>query len=280
MGASLLEIYASGSNEMDALLEETFYSLFDWVKKNPSKRSPSCSEITGIHLTERFANKSQETSYAMNMLRGLPIVGDIDRRINNKVALKQFISTLVTIQERGISPGLLQELKTALSNPNIHSMSQMKMRAPDLIYMDQINFYDHGSGALDHIAFIPFGVTSQEWSILGAAMIQKNRFHQAASQLTPIGKSNIRTLRGWARSKNWQKLKDNPEVWGIIGSNRQETWLLKIKPEGSSRQGKLDPESNVGRFDARRAPGIYVNPFSGEVGKLAGTHIPLDTSYY
>lgn len=279
MGSPFVEVYSTGSDEMDALLEETFYFLFDWVKKHPSRSAPSHSEITGIQLRERFANKTQGASYAMNMLKGLP-TGDINKRINNKIALKQFVSTLVAIQKRGTSPGLLRDLKTALSNPNIHSMDQISMRAPDLIYMDQINFYDHGSGALEHIAYIPFGTTSQGWSVLGAAMIQKNRFHQAASQLTPIGKSNIRALRGWAQSKNWRKLKENPEVWGVINNSGDETWLLKIKPEGSSRGGALDPESGVGRFDARRAPGIYVNPFSGEVGKLAGTHVPLDTSYY
>src|SRR5690606_13153576 len=99
--------------------------------------------------------RTQGASYAMNMLRGLPI-GNIDKRINTKMALKQLISTLVGIQKFGSSPQLLDELKEALSNPNIHSMGQIEARPPNLIYMDQINFFVPASGALEYIAFISY----------------------------------------------------------------------------------------------------------------------------
>jgi hypothetical protein len=52
-------------------------------------------------------------------------------------------------------------------------------------------------------------------------------------------------------------------------------WRLKIKREGSVRQGLL-ASSRVPRADARTGPGQYLNPLTGELGKKAGTHIPLE----
>lgn len=48
--------------------------------------------------------------------------------------------------------------------------------------------------------------------------IQLNQFHQAAYNLTNVGKNNIRILRNWAESKGWKKLPNPngaPEKWGI-----------------------------------------------------------------
>jgi len=147
---------------------------------------------------------------------------------------------------------------------------------PNLIYVDQINFYSKESSALDIIVFIPFGFSKDRWSVLGALMLKKNRFHQAASRLSNEEKQHIRTLGNWERSRNWEKINDNPEIWAM----KNETtgpWLLKIKPEISSRDGKLAPNSKRPRFDARLAPGLYINPFIGDVGsREIGTHIPLE----
>jgi len=119
-----------------------------------------------------------------------------------------------------------------------------------------------------------------------AGIIQKeasqlNRFDSAARGLTQEGKDNIRTLRGWAKSKGWEKYSapGKPEKWGKYNSAREEfDWMLKIKPEGSFRPG-LDGGSSVPRFDARinAEKNVYINPFKGEVGgRSVGTHVPLN----
>jgi hypothetical protein len=110
-----------------------------------------------------------------------------------------------------------------------------------------------------------------------------NRFNQATCNLTFEGKNNIRILRGWAKSKGWEKAsntsKGGPEVWGKNINGRFE-WNLKIKPEASFRPG-LENGSNIPRFDARISKGRYINPFSGEIGETnIGTHLPLEYSYY
>src|SRR5262249_5842998 len=49
---------------------------------------------------------------------------------------------------------------------------------------------------------------------------QLNRFHSSAQQLSEVGQHNIRTLRGWARSKGWERYQNNggPEKWGVFNN--------------------------------------------------------------
>ena len=70
---------------------------------------------------------------------------------------------------------------------------------------------------------------------------------------------------------------DGPETWDEIDDSGNSSWRLKIKQEGSMRDG-LQSSSQVPRFDARLdAEGNYINPFTGETGgRSIGTHIPLD----
>ncbi|CDR35009.1 hypothetical protein [Criblamydia sequanensis] len=105
-----------------------------------------------------------------------------------------------------------------------------------------------------------------------------NRFHQAAENLTEIGQTNIRSLRGWAKSKGWRRFPNDggPEKWGNLETR---TWHVIIKPEASFRPG-LQSGSNIPRFDARINHGQYINPFTGKVGgKEVGTHLPLEIRY-
>lgn len=108
--------------------------------------------------------------------------------------------------------------------------------------------------------------------------IELNRFHQAANNLSKVGQNNIRTLRGWAKSKGWERFPNNggPEKWG---NKHNDQWNLIIKPEASCRSG-LQSSSNMPRFDARLEQGQYINPFTGQIGgKEIGTHIPLGRPY-
>jgi len=113
--------------------------------------------------------------------------------------------------------------------------------------------------------------------------IQGNRFHYAARQLSETGQQNIRILRKWAHSKGWvcgRFPAGTPERWGIYRGGEFE-WRLRIKPEATFRP-RIDPGSNVPRFDARFGKGgaSYVNPFTGEVGlENVGAHLPLEQAY-
>lgn len=106
-----------------------------------------------------------------------------------------------------------------------------------------------------------------------------NRFNQAASNLSPEGKNNIRILCGWAKSKGWIRQANNggPEKW-ISYHNGKQRWNVIIKPEKSFREG-LKEGSQIPRFDARINE-EYINPFTGMRGKSEGTHIPLEATYY
>ncbi len=109
-----------------------------------------------------------------------------------------------------------------------------------------------------------------------------NRFHFNASQLSPTAQNNIRILRGWAKSKGWEKLPNPqgvPEKWGVY-ANEKFQWNLIIKPEASFRPN-LEAGSQLPRFDARLSKGNYVNPFTGERGGVQlGTHLPLNTNWF
>jgi len=101
--------------------------------------------------------------------------------------------------------------------------------------------------------------------------IKLNRFDQAARNLSEVGQNNIRTLRGWAKSKDWVRAPNfhgGPEKWGTFQNGKFE-WRLVIKPEASTRPG-LHQGSNIPRFDARLLTDTtgqsYINPFTGEVG--------------
>ncbi len=111
--------------------------------------------------------------------------------------------------------------------------------------------------------------------------IQLNRFHQAARNLSLEGKNNIRILRGWAKSKGWEKFPNSnggPEKWGVF-KNGEFQWNLKIKPISSYRGG-LHRGSGMPRFDARLDEGIYINPFTSEIGSSnIGTHLLLEQNY-
>ena len=110
-----------------------------------------------------------------------------------------------------------------------------------------------------------------------------NRFHQAAKSLSETGQNNIRILRGWAKSKGWEKLPNSqgrPEQWGIY-KGEEFKWRLKIKPEPSFRP-KLDEKSGIPRFDVRLGPGgnQFINPFTGENGDLnIGKHLLLENEW-
>ncbi len=115
--------------------------------------------------------------------------------------------------------------------------------------------------------------------------IELSRFDRAAYNLSEIGQNNIRILRGWAKSKGWEKHLNShggPEKWGIY-QNSEFQWRLTIKPEASTRPG-LHSGSNVPRFDARilsdRMGQSYINPFTGEIGNWQiGTHLPLEINH-
>ncbi|MEI6242836.1 MAG: hypothetical protein WCP39_05460, partial [Chlamydiota bacterium] len=114
--------------------------------------------------------------------------------------------------------------------------------------------------------------------------LELNRFHQAANNLSEVGQNNIRVLRGWAKSKGWEKLPNSagaPETWGNFNQSKNKfDWRLKIKPEASFREG-LQVDSNIPRASARFEEGLYINPFTGETGGTGiGGHIPLERLYY
>ncbi len=110
-----------------------------------------------------------------------------------------------------------------------------------------------------------------------------NHFHLNASQLSPTAQNNIRILRGWAKSKGWEKLPNPqgaPEKWGVYQDGVFE-WHLSIKSECSLRPGLKDG-SHVPRFDARldTTGEQYINPFSGNTGgRQIGRHISLEDPY-
>ncbi len=107
-----------------------------------------------------------------------------------------------------------------------------------------------------------------------------NSFDQNMLNSSEAMQNNARILRGWAKSKGFEKLPNpngKPEVWGEYVNAKFE-WRLKIKSEGSFRPN-LQAGSNVPRFDARllSEDGYYINPFTGQVGgKSTGKHIFLD----
>jgi len=108
-----------------------------------------------------------------------------------------------------------------------------------------------------------------------------NRFNQTAQNLPKTSQQNIRTLRGWAKSRGYEKLPNpegGPEKWGIFNKGEFRTHLI-IKPEASLRPG-LDPRSGIPRFDAKIADGIFINPFSGRTGTYKQySHIALEKPY-
>lgn len=114
--------------------------------------------------------------------------------------------------------------------------------------------------------------------------IQLNRYDQAVRNLSEKAQDNVRNLRGWSKSKGWQRAPNpygQPEKWGIYRNGKFE-WRVIIKPEASARKG-LHPGSNFPRFDARIDKGGngYINPFTGFRGsEEIGTHIPLERIYY
>jgi hypothetical protein len=88
---------------------------------------------------------------------------------------------------------------------------------------------------------------------------------------------NVAYLRDWASQHGWtQRHAPGPEVWGVLDNEGTFSWRLKIKHEGSMREG-LQASSRVPRVDARLdTAGTYINPFTGQQGdKTVGTHIPL-----
>ncbi|CCB91815.1 unknown protein [Waddlia chondrophila 2032/99] len=110
-----------------------------------------------------------------------------------------------------------------------------------------------------------------------------NQFDRAASQLSSTGKDNIRILRGWAKSKGWERFSETgrPEMWGeYVPSLGKYEWRLKIKPEAGFRNG-LQEGSRLPRFDSRFGGGEYVNPFTFKIGgREIGTHLPLENNFY
>jgi hypothetical protein len=83
---------------------------------------------------------------------------------------------------------------------------------------------------------------------------------------------NIWRLRRWAKLQGYvRNTTSTIERWD---DPRTSEWRLKIKHEGSTRPGLL-PGSRVPRADARTGKGAYLNPLTGQMGKNAGTHIPL-----
>ena len=83
---------------------------------------------------------------------------------------------------------------------------------------------------------------------------------------------NVWRLRRWAKGQGYVRNNgSNIERWDDPVSGE---WRLKIKHEGSLRPG-LKQGSQVPRADARTGPGEYLNPLTGQTGREAGTHIPL-----
>jgi len=84
---------------------------------------------------------------------------------------------------------------------------------------------------------------------------------------------NIWRLRRWAKRQGYvRNTTSSIERWDDPHTGE---WRLKIKREGSTRPG-LQPGSRVPRADARIGKGAYINPLTGQTGKNAGTHIPLE----
>ncbi len=109
-----------------------------------------------------------------------------------------------------------------------------------------------------------------------------NRFHKAASELSEVAQTNIRILRGWAKSKGWKRMPNpegKPETWGEFIGN-EYTWRVRIKPIPSTRHD-IHPGSKIPRFDARLNDQKFIQPFSSKiVGRKEGTHLPLEHSYH
>jgi len=101
--------------------------------------------------------------------------------------------------------------------------------------------------------------------------------------LSQEGKNNIRALRGWAKSKGWEKLpnpRGRPEQWVSKTADGQQFNNLVIKPSGSF-QGDLVLGSGIPRFSCRIGKGNHFNPFTAEkLTASAGQHIPLDKRYW
>ena len=80
-------------------------------------------------------------------------------------------------------------------------------------------------------------------------------------------------LRRWAKRRGYvRNTTSTIERWD---DPHISEWRLKIKHEGSTRLG-LQPGSRVPRADARIGKSTYLNPLTGQTGKNAGTHIPLE----
>jgi|GEM_PF-3415253 len=277
------EIYSSKNDQTLDFLEQTYQDIISWVEKNPSKTSPTISELPNVHFQSLDANRHPSFSYATNIMNSLLRnhgYGTIDQWISRKSTIQELMTVLIDIQAQGATPDLRGRLETVLGNKEAHSMCNSLPFVDPCIYVDQINFYKND--ALDSMVFLPLGWSNSTWSILGALMLKKNRFHQAASSLSYEGKQNIRVLRRWAQSKGMKQISANPEVWGANTGK----WLLKIKPEVSSRGGSLASGSRIPRFDSRlkasRGGFVYINPFTGQVGKTKknGCHLPLEKKYY
>lgn len=115
-------------------------------------------------------------------------------------------------------------------------------------------------------------------TVLKAAPVL-SRFEKAIDALSDIGKSNVEYLREYARKEGYvlkENLTGGPEVWGKT-IDGEFAWFVKIKPEGSMRNG-LEAGSQVPRASVRvDLEGTFINPFTGEVGKKSiGDHIPLE----
>jgi hypothetical protein len=84
---------------------------------------------------------------------------------------------------------------------------------------------------------------------------------------------NIWRLRRWAKRQGYvRNTASSIERWDDLHTGE---WRVKVKREGSTRSG-LPPGSRVPRADARIDKGAYINPLTGQTGKNAGTHIPLE----
>jgi len=112
---------------------------------------------------------------------------------------------------------------------------------------------------------------------------QLGRFHQAAKSLPEEAQQNIRILRNWAKSRDYQMVpnpKGGPEKWGEIVDGKFKPRLI-IKPEASLRSG-IHPISTMPRFEARIGSGAndWINSFTGQIGNSSiGEHIWLEHPY-
>lgn len=107
----------------------------------------------------------------------------------------------------------------------------------------------------------------------GAVQLCKAASRRVSSVVAAARKEvNVWRLRRWAKTKGYVRNKgSNIERWDDPATGE---WRLKIKHEGSTTPG-LQQGSQVPRADARTGSGDYINPLTGQTGKQAGTHIPL-----